>query len=122
LPVMLSVLAICIGTPLDEVKLVRVWQIARCFVDLKRQDLELLYAGIRSNDVEELLIVSYETRGLDVFIATLTVSVRTAVDKIINLHGSISLVRHISCRWCLEDRTIEGSWYDCEKRIFIRNP
>ena len=38
-------------------------------MDLEWQDLELLYSCIRSDDVEELLIVSYETRGLDVFIA-----------------------------------------------------
>ena len=35
LPVVLSVCATCVGTPFDELKLIRVWQIAWRFMNLK---------------------------------------------------------------------------------------
>jgi hypothetical protein len=39
------------------------------FMDLEWQNLKLLYSRIRSDDVEELLIVSYKTRALNMFVA-----------------------------------------------------
>lgn len=51
-------------TPLDEEKLLGVWVVARGLVGLIRQVLDVLYLGIGSDDIKELLVVGDEVGGI----------------------------------------------------------
>lgn len=68
---MLSVVTFWRRAPLNEEQLIGIREIAWCFMNLERQNLELLYSGIWSDDVEEALIVSYKVRCLYTLITAL---------------------------------------------------
>ena len=69
LPVMSAIGTSSGWAPLDEEQLGLILDIARSFVNLERQGLELLYCRIGSDDIKELWGVGNETGLVDLCVA-----------------------------------------------------
>lgn len=94
-------------------------------MDLEGQHLELLNGGVRSDDVEEALIVRHEARCLDLLVANdgPSAPVRLkASNFLVDSHRSNSLVGYICSRRSVEYRAIEGSRDHSQTRILVRYP